>query len=122
MVSLDFRVRLTPELASARRKVPRINNATSRVNTELDFINTLIGGYMTKTNERVPLWLFILRCSLLVAAFILVSIFSPYLKADETCVTSTFAGVTTTRCKEDGQVTSVCKSREFGGKIYTECK
>jgi len=42
--------------------------------------------------------------------------------AGETCVTTHFCGITTTRCKEDGEVTSVCKSREFGGKIITNCK
>lgn len=42
--------------------------------------------------------------------------------ADETCITKTFGGVTTTRCKDGGEVTSVCKSREFGGKIITNCK
>lgn len=43
-------------------------------------------------------------------------------QAQETCVTKTFGGVTTTRCKEGGQVTSVCKTREFAGKIITHCE
>lgn len=56
---------------------------------------------------------------LLTAALILATMFT---QAAETCVTSEFGGITTTRCKENGVITSVCKSREFAGKIYTECR